>query len=243
MEHSVLERLKRFQKYIDYEFNEPELLYQALVTPHYGNEKGIPHYEILETLGDAVIKLIFCLKIYSLGEDDPGVLTQIKQRLEDNFTFIRIGNEMGLAKFIFRSIKQKIKDTIIMADVFEAVCGAIYLDSGKNIEVVEQKIINRFFDDWEKYLKESTHLHKNQLLEFLQEMFKFTPKIEYEYEKFGPDNDSIWVAKNPKILDNNRNLILNLPINLKSKECKTKKEAEKELSIQILEYLKEKNNF
>ncbi|NHJ23638.1 MAG: ribonuclease III family protein [Candidatus Lokiarchaeota archaeon] len=238
MELAVIKRLKQFQKYIDYEFNEPKLLYQALVTPHYGNEKGIPHYEILETLGDAVIKLIFSLKIYLLGENDPGKLTQIKQRLEDNTTFIRIGNEMGLPNFIFPSINQKIKDTSIIADVFEAVCGAIYLDSGKNIEVIEQKIINRFFNDWEIYLKESPHLLKNQLLEFLQEKFKFTPKIEYDYEKFGPDNDSLWVAKNPKIFDNKGNLILNLPIYLKSKEYKTKKEAEKELSAQILEYLK-----
>jgi dsRNA-specific ribonuclease len=237
MEHNVLERLKKFQKYIDYTFNNPELLYQALVTPHYGNEKGIPHYEILETLGDAVIKLIFSIKIYLSGENDPGELTQIKQRLEDNITFVRIGNNMGLSKYIFHSINQQIKDTTIIADVFEALCGALYIDSDKNLDIVEQKMINRFFYNWEIFLRESSNLQKNQLLEYLQGKIKFTPKIEYDYEKSGPDNNLLWMAKNPKIIDKNNNKIIDLPSNLKSKEYKSKKEAEKELCAIILQYL------
>lgn len=239
MEQNVSKRLIEFQKYIDYEFNNPKLLYQALVTPHYGNEKAIPHYEILETLGDAIIKLIFSQKIYFLGEDNPGELTQIKQRLEDNKTFIKVGNQMGLLKFIFHSKNQKVKNTSIIADVFEAICGALYLDSGKNLELVEQKIINRFFKDWKQLLKESTNLQKNELLEFLQNKLKITPKVEYDYDKFGPDNEVLWMAKNPRILDNSNNIILELPKSLKSSENKSKKEAEKELCAIILNYLKQ----
>ena len=239
MEQNVSKRLIEFQKFIDYEFSNPKLLYQALVTPHYGNEKAIPHYEILETLGDAIIKLIFSLKIYFLGEDNPGELTQIKQRLEDNKTFIKVGNQMGLLEFIFHSKNQKVKNTSIIADVFEAICGALYLDSGKNLELVEQKIINRFFIDWNQHLKESTNLQKNELLEFLQNKLKITPKVECEYEKLGPDNEVLWRAKNPRILDNSSNIILELPKSLKSSENKSKKEAEKELSAIILKYLKQ----
>ncbi|MFW9951290.1 MAG: ribonuclease III domain-containing protein [Candidatus Thorarchaeota archaeon] len=237
MEQDVLQKLKRFQDYIVYQFNNPELLYQALVTPHYGNEMAIPHYEILETLGDAVINLIFSLKIYMQGENNPGQLTQIKQCLEDNKTFKKIGNEMGLSNFIFHSVNQKVKNTSIIADVLEAICGAIFLDSGRNLEVVEHKIIDRFFIEWETLLNESTNLQKNQLLEFLQDKLRFTPKIEYDYEKSGSDNNAFWLAKNPKIVDKNNNHIINLPNNLKSDSKKTKKEAEKQLSEIILQYL------
>ncbi|MFX0009969.1 MAG: ribonuclease III domain-containing protein, partial [Candidatus Hermodarchaeota archaeon] len=162
-----------------------------------------------------------------------------KQRLEDNKTFIKVGNHMGLLKFIFHSKNQKVKNTSIIADVFEAICGAIYLDSGKNLELVEQKIINRFFTDWTQHLKESTNLQKNELLEFLQNKLKITPKVEYDYEKLGPDNEVLWKAKNPRILDNSNNIILELPKSLKSSVNKSKKEAEKELSALILKYLKQ----
>jgi len=55
-------KLNRFQDLISYQFKNPKILLQALTTPQYGNENKLPYYEILETLGDAVIKLIFSLK-------------------------------------------------------------------------------------------------------------------------------------------------------------------------------------
>ena len=56
------DKLKLFQEFINYQFQNPEILLEALTTPLYGNENNLSHYEILETLGDAVIKLIFSLK-------------------------------------------------------------------------------------------------------------------------------------------------------------------------------------
>ncbi|GAH70980.1 unnamed protein product, partial [marine sediment metagenome] len=136
---------------------------------------SLPSYQILETLGDAVIKLIFSLKLYSKGEIDPGNLTKTKLRLEDNKTFHKIAMGMELWKYIFSSKKQRVKDSLILADVFEAICGAIFIDSGNNLEVVEKIIIDRFITDWESLIKESPHLYKNQLLEYLQNKFKVTP--------------------------------------------------------------------
>jgi len=237
MNDQIKRKLNEFQKFIDYNFIEPKTLFQALTTPQFGNENNFPNYEILETLGDAVIKLIFSLKIYNKGEDDPGILTKTKQCLENNRTFSKIASIMNLEHFIFTSDNQNIKDTSIPADVFEAICGAIYIDSGYDLNVVEQKVIDRFIENWDIFIEESSDFSKNELLEFLQDRLKFTPTIEYEYEKLGPDHDLRWIAKNPKILDKNNKEVIIISTELRSNEFKTKKEAEKELSKMIFKIL------
>jgi dsRNA-specific ribonuclease len=232
--------LNQFQDFINYRFNKPEILLQALTTSQFANENNTSSYQILETLGDAVIKLLFSLKLYSKGEIDPGNLTKTKLRLEDNQTFHKIAMGMELWKYIFSSKKQRVKDSSILADVFEAICGAIFIDSGNNLQVVEKIIIDRFITDWESLIKESPHLYKNQLLEYLQNKFKITPTIMFDYEKLGPDNDTHWVVKNPKIVDNNQKELIKLPNNLKSEIFRTHKDAEKNISLKILKYLEEK---
>ena len=230
--------LDQFQDFINYRFNKPEMLLQALTTSQFANEKKIPSYQILETLGDAVIKLIFSLKLYIKGEIDPGNLTKNKLRLEDNKTFHKIAIGMELWKYIFSSKKQRVKDSLILADVFEAICGAIFIDSGNNLGVVEKIIIDRFITDWQSLIKESPHLYKNQLLEYLQNKFKTTPTIKFDYEKLGPDDDTRWIAKNPVIVNNNQKELIRVPINIKSDIFKTHKDAEKNISLKILNYLK-----
>jgi dsRNA-specific ribonuclease len=239
MELNIDDKLKEFQKYIAYNFNNSDILLQALTTPQYGNEIGEPHYEILETLGDAVIKLIFSLKLFNKGLSNPEELTKTKQCLENNQTFIKIAKKMKLGKFILASKNQEVDDTLILADVFEALCGAIFIDSKNDLRIVEQKIINRFFDDWENYLEDNITFSKNKLLEFLQNRFKLTPIIKYQYESKGPQHKLQWIAKNPKILSQDNKEIISLPKKLKSKKFNTKKDAEQNLSSLILNYLEE----
>ena len=232
--------LNQFQNFINYRFNNPEILLQALTTSQFANEKKTSSYQILETLGDAVIKLLFSLKLYSKGEIDPGNLTKTKLRLEDNQTFHKIAMGMELWKYIFSSKKQRVKDSSILADVFEAICGAIFIDSGNNLQVVEKIIIDRFITDWESLIKESPHLYKNQLLEYLQNKFKTTPTIKLDFEEIDPKGDRRWIAKNPVIVDTNQKELIKVPNYLKSKKFKTKLEAEKNISLKILKYLEEK---
>jgi len=240
MDKIIEDVLNQFQDFIKYRFNKPELLFQALTTSQFANENKISSYQILETLGDAVIKLLFSLKLYSKGEIDPGKLTKTKLRLEDNQTFHKIAMGMELWNYIFSSKKQRVKDSSILADVFEAICGAIFIDSGNNLQVVEKIIIDRFIIDWESLIKESPHLHKNQLLEYLQNKFKTTPTIKLEFEELDPKGDRRWIAKNPVIVDTNQKELITVPNYLKSNKFKTKLEAEKNISLKILKYLEEK---
>ena len=242
MNEPVESKLTKFQKLIDYKFNDPKILLQALTTPQFGNENNLPNYEILETLGDAVIKLIFSLKIYNRGEDDPGKLTKTKQCLENNHTFTKIASDMKLENFIFSSTKQNVKGTSILADAFEAICGAIFIDSNYNLKLVEIKITDHFIKDWDTFIEESSNFLKNDLLEFLQSRLKYTPNIKYEYIKLGPQHNIRWIAKDPTISNPNKEKIINFPVDLQSKEYMTKKDAEKDLSEKILQFLIENDD-
>ena len=231
-------KLIDFQNYIEYHFNNPSLLKQALTTPQLGNELDIPHYEILETIGDAVIKLIFSTYLYKeYSVKTPGKLTRIKQCLESNETFMKIATEMELWKFVYASNNQNVKKSSILSDVFEALCGAIYIDANEELVPVKSLIIEKFFGDWDKIILDCSTFAKNDLLEFLQKKYSITPVIEYQYLAKGTQHDLHWIAKSPKILDQDGKIILKLPKNLKSSLCKTKKEAEKELSISIMQLL------
>ncbi|NVM34100.1 MAG: hypothetical protein HWN81_00795 [Candidatus Lokiarchaeota archaeon] len=236
-----MDKLRKFQEFLDYEFNNKELLLESLTTPQLGNEIGIPSYEFLETLGDAVIKIVLILKLYKKGVKDPGEITKIKATLESDNALKNIAKKIGLEKYILKTEKQRIKGTRILADIFESICGALFLDSEYNLNLVEQKMINPFYEDLNLIIQTSMISSKNTLLEFLQEKFKTNITIELEYEKSGEEHDLIWIAKNPRIIDKfSKKTLLKIPINLKSCKFKNKRDSEKDIYTKILEYLKTK---
>jgi len=237
------DKLTKFQEFIGYEFKKVQLLKQALTTPSLGKEIEKPHYEFLETLGDAVIKIIFILKLYRKGIKTPGSITKIKASLESDKALSRVANKIELEKYIFKTEKQRIKGTRILADVFEAICGALFLDSDYNLSLVEQKIIDPFYEDLDLIINNSIISTKNELLEYLQDTFKTSINIKLEYSKSGTEHEPIWVVKNPMIFDKtNQKEIIKLPMNLKSGEFKKKKDADKDIYAKILNYLVKNEN-
>ncbi len=234
------EKIRKFQGLLDYEFKKEDLLIQALTTPQLGNLTGKPSYDFLETLGDAVIKIIFILKLYQMDIRNSGEITKIKASLESDKTLKKVAKKIQLDDFIFKTENQRITGTRILADVFEAICGALFLDSDHNLDLVEKKIIDPFFEDLDIIIQNSIISSKNELLEYLQDKFKTNIVIELEYEKYGEEHDPIWMAKNPRILDKEQKELLGIPKKLKSGKFGTKKDAEKSLFNIILNYLKKK---
>lgn len=234
------QKLIKFQELINYEFNKEELLIQALTTPQLGNLTGKPSYDFLETLGDAVIKIIFILKLYQIGIRNSGEITKIKASLESDKTLKKVAKQIKLEDYIFKTENQRIEGTRILADVFEALSGAIFLDSNHNLNLVEEKLIEPFYENLDIIVKNSIISSKNELLEYLQDKFKTNIVIELEYEKYGEEHDPIWMAKNPRILDKEQKELLGIPKKLKSGKFGTKKDAEKSLFNIILNYLKKK---
>lgn len=238
------EKLRKLQEFIKYQFKDSNLLKQALTTPQLGNERNIPHYDVLETLGDAVIKTILISKKIkdSKGEIDSEIITKTKQTIENNESLANIAEVyFNLEQYVFTAKNQdlKKKDKKILADVLEAICGALYLDSN-TLKLIEEKIINKFYHNWESFIEDSKIFSKNELLEYLQKRFQKNIFIKLEYEKSGPENELIWIAKNPKFYINEDAIKLkNIPNSLKSNRVKSKQEAEKDIYFKILKYLED----
>jgi ribonuclease-3 len=236
------EKIRKFQEFIDYKFKNEDYLVQSLTTPRLANETGELSYEFLETLGDAVIKLILILKIYQKGIQDPGQITKKKAKIESDNALKRIANKINLQEFIFKSGNQQIRGTRILADVFEAICGAVFLDSNQNFNLVEEKMITPFFNDFDSIIKNSTVDIKSELLEYLQGKFKTTIKINLEFNKSGLAHNLTWIARKPRIIDSNGKTILtDLPKNMISSEFKNKLDAEKDIYFKILEFVQDKD--
>lgn len=233
------EKIRKFQEFIHYKFKNENYLVQSLTTPRLANETGEVSYEFLETLGDAVIKLIFILKIYQKGVQDPGEITKKKSVFESDNALKDVANKINLQEFVLKSGKQQIEGTRILADVFEAICGAIFLDSSQNCNLVEEKMIIPFFEDFDLIMNKSPINIKSELLEFLQGKFKTSIKINLEYDESGLAHNPTWIARNPKILDTNiQKQLIDLPKNMVSSEFRNKPDAEKDIYLKILEYLK-----
>jgi len=238
------QKVRTCQEFLNYIFKEPELLARALTTPEYGNQNKVPHYESLETLGDAVAKLCLLLKLLEKGIDVPAKLTRTKQVLESNRAYLEIAQQHELWKYVIYYNIPDIKNAPLLADVFEAIIGALFFDSNRSLQVVNDVIIEKFFHDWELYLEQSTAFRKNDLLEYLQERYRCTSIIEFDPPlRRGLDHNPQWKLKKPRIYNQYGMKLpnLSLPDNLESNWCKTKKDAEKDLYHKILLYLKSKN--
>ncbi|MHA1282191.1 MAG: ribonuclease III domain-containing protein [Promethearchaeota archaeon] len=234
--------LEEFQKVIGYKFKNLNLLRQALTTPQFGNKTGLEHYEILETLGDAVIKTILISRLIrdKMGMLNSKIITQAKQTIENNETLSRIARDyFRLQNYVFKTKDQDLlgRDKKILADVLEALCGAIFLDCG-SLKIVNETIINKFYYDWDN-LTAADIFSKNKLNEYIQKKYKFNPEIIYEYERIGPDEDTYWIAKNPKILNPEKKVIYEFK-GLKSKQFKKQKQAEQYLCSIMLQKIKKR---
>ncbi|MEC9037558.1 MAG: ribonuclease III [Verrucomicrobiota bacterium] len=125
------------EKQIDYNFLNPELLTEALTHPSFaeGNKSESPNNQRLEFLGDAVLQLVLTHELFSMfPEFHEGHLSKLRARLVSNKALEECALEINLGSFMLigRGVKQTWKrdQSAVLSDAFEALIGAIYLDSG-----------------------------------------------------------------------------------------------------------------
>ncbi|GMT42906.1 MAG: ribonuclease 3 [bacterium] len=130
--------LREFEKQIGYRFHDLELLNTALTHPSYLNENNIkdqPHYERMEFLGDSVVGLIVCGHIYGkFPKYNEGALSDIKSHVVSEKHLASIARRMGIGKYILLGAGEARnggrRKSSILANVFESVIGAVFLDGG-----------------------------------------------------------------------------------------------------------------
>jgi ribonuclease III len=187
--------LSKLEKLIGHTFKDRALLEQALIHSSYANEhieNKIHDNERLEFLGDAVINLIaghMLMKRYP--EMKEGDLSRIRARLVNESSLAKIARSLELGTFIqlgrgeLQSSGREKKS--ILADTYEAVIAAVYLDGGFEVSFT---IVDRHFSSFisSTLLEATIHDYKSRLQELVQMTYRITPVYRVISET-GPDHD------------------------------------------------------
>ncbi|MCX7845852.1 MAG: ribonuclease III [Dictyoglomaceae bacterium] len=152
---SIEKKLRKVEKITGIIFSNPSLLLEALTHPSYYHENpniGVNNQR-LEFLGDSVIGLVISEVLYKTYQDaNEGLLSQIKNYLVKKDTLAKKAKRLGLNNFILlgkgEELQQGREKDSILADLFEAYIGALFLDKG--FEFVKKFIINIYKEDLEK---------------------------------------------------------------------------------------------
>ena len=152
--------------------NDGRLLDTALTHSSYSNEHDCENYERLEYLGDAVLEAIVSEYLYKNTTDAEGVMSKTRASYVCEKALAEYAKKVGYIDYIKVGHGQinNVNETII-ADIFEAILGVIYLDQGFDAakkyiyEVVIPYIEEgyQFFDDYKTLLQELVQTDKKSV--------------------------------------------------------------------------------
>jgi len=193
-----MKEFEELEKTIKYSFKDKELLSKALTHKSY---KKPYSNERLEFLGDAVLNLAVGEYLYKkFPNSNEGELSKMRAGLVNEASFQVLANSIELGRFVLLSSSEERnkgrQKASILSDAFEAIMGAIYLESG--IEVVRKISLNLIEQEYKNisldYLLQD---YKTSLQEITQALFAEIPEYKLEKET-GPDHQknfevSIWI--------------------------------------------------
>lgn len=186
--------MEKLEKYLCYTFKNKKLLQNALTHSSYANEMrgSVSSNERLEFLGDSVLSLIVSSYIYENFKNKPeGELTRLRSSLVCEKALCSFSRQLNLGEFLLLGKGEKKtggdnRDSIL-ADAFEAVLAAIYLDSGFNS--AKQFVMRFVLPELESYDKKADFKDYKTLL---QEIIQRNPEESINYiltDESGPDHN------------------------------------------------------
>lgn len=184
--------LEAVENLLGYTFNDRTLLLQALRHRSYANEIGLPSIESnerLEFLGDSVLELSVTHLLYEDFPDYPeGELTKLRSPLVRGTALAEAADRLGLGDHVFLGRGEEgtggRKKRSILADCFEAVVGALYLDGG--FDVARGMVISCLEPLIHDILMWGSGDFKSELQEFSTKRFGGVPR--YRIREEGPDH-------------------------------------------------------
>ncbi len=191
--------MEALEKNLNYQFNNKELLLNALTHSSYANEarRGITSNERLEFLGDSVLSVIVADYLYKNFASLPeGELTKLRASLVCEKSLCSFSRELQIGKFLRLGKGEeknggKERDSIL-ADAFEAVLAAMYLDGG--IEVARKHVMRFILDELKHTDDEVFKDYKTALQEIIQR----NPEESVSYfltDEKGPDHDKVFTVE------------------------------------------------
>lgn len=190
--------IKELERVIGYEFKSKDLILLALTHSSYANEiksKNAEYNERLEFLGDSVLDLIISEYVYyKYSSSKEGVLTKMRSRIVCEATLSECARAIDLGQYMRFGKGEELTGgrtrRSILADAFEALIAALYLDGGmENLRPILFKLMDEkiqlaekglIVDDYKTHLQEVIQMNKDN-------------KIKYELiEESGPDHKKVF---------------------------------------------------
>jgi len=191
--------LSKLERILGVEFRNKDLLRTALTHRSYINEnpEAGENNERMEFLGDAVLELVITEYLYGKFPEKPeGELTNLRASLVNANILGSVTAELGVNDFLFLS-RGEARDVgrarqIILANAFEAIVGAIYLDSGYGL--AQKFILNVLENKIPEILEKKLYKDAKSLFqEEAQERVGVTPSYEV-IKEWGPDHDKHFIV-------------------------------------------------
>jgi ribonuclease-3 len=192
--------VRELEAILEYSFKNESILTEALTHRSYLNENPswpTPHNERLEFLGDAVLELAITEYLYHQFPDKPeGDLTSIRAALVNANILGDSASEIGVNNFLYLS-RGEARDVgrarqTILANAFESIVGAIYLDGG--YDNAKAFILRVLAPQTQEILEKRLYRDAKSLFqEEAQERLGITPTYEVQKE-WGPDHDRHFVV-------------------------------------------------
>ncbi len=211
------------QNQIGYEFKNPLLLRQAFVRKSYSSENGGESNEVLEFVGDTVLSAaVMCYLTTKYGNDlhiqdrkpiefrvpqepvefhsekSEGELTRIKQKLVEKKTLAMRIDELGFIEFLIMGkgdVEQNMAEQpSVKEDLFEAILGAVALDTNYNYEIIQNVV--------EVMLRPDSIVDNGEEADYVRliyewdESFGCIPYFRYKNERY-----SLYVPGDPKVTE------------------------------------------
>ncbi len=185
---------------IGHKFRNPLLLAEALTHPSLGHETQRRHFDNqrLEFLGDAVLQLVITEKLFSLfGTEAEGRLTKLRSRLVSREALRCHAAALDLGRYLMMGRGEEASGgrerNSTLADAFEALIGALYLDS--DLETVRRFILSEAAADLAQIAEEPTDVNpKGNLQELLQAISPRSPVYE-TVSQTGPEHEKTFVVR------------------------------------------------
>jgi ribonuclease-3 len=179
---------EKLQEVIGYKFNNLEVLCVALTHKSYSIETdGKSYNKRMEFLGDSILSAVVAETLYlRYPYESEGKLSQLKAHIVSNSNISSWAREINLGSYVLLGKAEDTERTRqkknLLCDVFEAIVGAIYLDSGfKNTK----KFILKFLNNQKEVIITD---YKSRFQEAVQSVYKELPEYRV-IKELGPDHD------------------------------------------------------
>jgi ribonuclease-3 len=185
-------------KAFGFEFNDINYLITALTHRSYLNEhkrSADEHNERLEFLGDAVLELIVTEHLYLNFSEPEGILTAWRSALVRTESIAEASKLLGVWDIIRMSRGERRSDSLrarqqILANTFEALLGALYLEAG--FEACKKFVHDNLIVTLDEILKTGSWRDPKSYLQELTQLIDNETPIYKLKEEVGPDHDKLF---------------------------------------------------